>query len=147
MPTVDGSTVLAVTAPGPAGEADALFTAEPGLPLVVATADCAPIVLEGPDVVAVVHAGWRGAVAGVVPAALEAIAEAGHVIERAAIGPTIGACCYEVGPEVADRLGHNTYSRPRVVGGKLFIGTSGGSRFKGPGFTLDDRGMLLRGRS
>ena len=88
---VHGTSVLEVKAAGRLGEADAVYTMRAGLPISVATADCVPVILEGPGVVAVVHAGWRGAAAGVVPAALEAIDRAGCAIERAALGPSIGA--------------------------------------------------------
>ena len=67
---VHGATVIEARRPGNLGEADAIFTTRPGLPVAVGTADCVPIILEGPDVAAVVHAGWRGVVAGVVPAAI-----------------------------------------------------------------------------
>lgn len=98
---VHGACVLEAAVAGHLGEADAVYTTHAGLPIAVATADCVPVILEGPDVVAVVHAGWRGAVAGVIPAALGAIDRAGCAIEQAAIGPSIGPCCYEVGDDVA----------------------------------------------
>lgn len=98
---VHGATVIEARRPGNLGEADAIFTTRPGLPIAVGTADCVPMVLEGPDVVAVVHAGWRGVVAGVVPAVMAAVTAAGANLERAAIGPGIGGCCFEVGDEVA----------------------------------------------
>lgn len=102
---VHGKRVVHVTRPGPQGEADALFIDEPGIAIAVATADCVPVVIEAPGAVAVVHAGWRGAVAGVVEEAVSALRWAGHVPARAAIGPSIGPCCYEVGEDVADRFG------------------------------------------
>ncbi len=102
---VHGNRVVHVTQPGPQGEADALFVDEPGVAITVATADCVPIVIEAPGAVAVVHAGWRGAVAGVLDEALAALRWAGHVPERAAVGPSIGPCCYEVGDDVAARFG------------------------------------------
>ena len=101
---VHGARVLPTAAPGPRGEGDALYTATRGLALAVATADCVPVVIEGPDVAAVVHAGWRGAAAGIGAAALAAIRAAGLHPERAALGPAIGPCCYEVGEEVRDRF-------------------------------------------
>jgi copper oxidase (laccase) domain-containing protein len=86
---------------GDLGEGDAAFTTVPGLPLVVATADCLPVVLEGPGGVGIAHAGWRGVIAGVAPALREAMAAAGVPAVRAAIGPGIGPCCFEVGADVA----------------------------------------------
>lgn len=106
---VHGVAVLEVTGPGDQGEADAAWTAVPGLPLVIATADCLPVILEGDRAVGVAHAGWRGAAAGVVGALRQAMEEAGMPPARAAIGPGIGACCFEVGPEVAARFpGHES---------------------------------------
>jgi len=102
---VHGSRVVRVSRPGSAGTADAVYTTTPDLPLAIATADCAPVILEGPGVVGIVHAGWRGAVAGVLRAVLDAADRDGLAIERAAIGPSIRPCCYEVGREVADRFG------------------------------------------
>jgi hypothetical protein len=88
---------------GACGEGDALYTAETGLALSVVTADCVPVLLAGPEGLAAVHAGWRGIVGGVIPAALDKMM--GDPAERIAwIGPAIGPCCYEVGPDVADQV-------------------------------------------
>ncbi|NNF89641.1 MAG: polyphenol oxidase family protein [Acidimicrobiia bacterium] len=103
MHQVHGGAVLQVSRPGPAGDADALLTEQEGLPLAVRTADCVPVVIHADTAVAVVHAGWRGLAAGVVANALEALSE--HHPRRAAVGPSIGPCCYEVGPEVIERVG------------------------------------------
>lgn len=84
---------------GDCGEGDALSTARAGLGLTIATADCVPVLIAGRGRVAAVHAGWRGIVAGVVPAAL-ATFDAVREVE-VWIGPAIGPCCYEVGEEVA----------------------------------------------
>lgn len=86
-------------APGDAGvlgEADGLSTAAPGPVLAILAADCAPVALWGPRGVAIVHAGWRGLVAGVVAKGVERVGE----VYGAWVGPSIHACCYEVGPEV-----------------------------------------------
>lgn len=84
---------------------DALVTRCPGLALSVLTADCAPILLADPTarVVASVHAGWKGALAGVIESALERMAGLGASKGRivAAIGPCIAQASYEVGPEFA----------------------------------------------
>jgi hypothetical protein len=96
-------TARAVRAGANGGEiADALWTDEPGRPLLALAADCVPIAIValGPrPALAVVHAGWRGLTAGVVRAAVEALPEGP---KAAMIGPAIGPCCYEVGPEVAE---------------------------------------------
>jgi len=83
--------------------ADALVTDRPGVVLGVLTADCAPVLFADPEarVVGAAHAGWKGAVGGVVEATLERMerlgARRGRI--RAAVGPAIGAESYEVGPE------------------------------------------------
>ena len=85
-------------------DADALVTGTPGVVLAILTADCVPIVLHDPvaGVLACVHAGWRGTVAGVSAAALAAMQALGSrpsdVI--AGIGPAIAAARYQVGPDV-----------------------------------------------
>jgi YfiH family protein len=103
---VHSARVVTVEAGGLAGEGDALVSSCTGLALSVITADCVPLLLAGEGGIAAVHAGWRGIVGGVVPAALASLARQGAVPfdstrVRAWIGPTIGPCCYEVGPEVA----------------------------------------------
>ncbi len=97
---VHGTRVVEAAGPGLQGEADAILTRRGGLPVAVATADCLPVALHGAGAAAVVHAGWRGAAGGVVGAARDALEDAGAPATRAAIGPGIGACCYEVGDEV-----------------------------------------------
>lgn len=99
---VHGTRVVEVDRPGRSGEGDALATARRGLPLAVFTADCAGVVLETAEAVAVVHAGWRGAAAGAVAEAVAYLElELEGEVLRAAAGPAIGPCCFEVGPEVA----------------------------------------------
>jgi YfiH family protein len=92
---------------GPTGAepptADALVTRVPGLPLAVVTADCAPIALASDDAIAVVHAGHRGLLDGVVDAALQALRRVGHGRVRALLGPCVRASRYEFG---ADDLAH-----------------------------------------
>jgi polyphenol oxidase len=84
-------------------ECDALWSDQPGQPLLVLTADCLPVALvrmNGSEpALALVHVGWRGLLAGIVPAAAGAL---GGGPLAAAIGPGIGPCCYEVGDEVAE---------------------------------------------
>ncbi len=103
---VHGARVFRVHGPAwPVGEGDALVTTVPGLVLVVRTADCVPVLVAGPRGVAAIHAGWRGTAAGVVRAAIEALAEATGDPPRtfgAAVGPAVGPCCYTVGPEVVE---------------------------------------------
>ena len=92
------------------GEADALIENTPGSVVAIKTADCIPVLVidERLRAVAAVHAGWRGTVAGIAAGAVAAMREAyGSRVEdlHAAIGPGIGKCCYEVGPEVAAQFG------------------------------------------
>lgn len=89
-------------------EADGVCTSVPGLALGVYVADCVPVLLADPrtGACAAVHAGWRGTVAGVLPAAVRALGRLGSrpADLRVALGPSIGPCCFEVGPEVATQF-------------------------------------------
>lgn len=89
-------------------EADAMVTNRPDLLLGILTADCAPVLFADPEakIVAAAHAGWKGAVGGIVPATIAAMAALGAEPSRirAAIGPTISAANYEIGPETAARI-------------------------------------------
>jgi len=94
------------------GEGDALLENRPGAAVAIKTADCIPILLADPRnrAVAAVHAGWRGTVAEIARHAVEAMhRQLGTRPEdlHAAIGPGIGKCCYEVGPEVARHFGES----------------------------------------
>jgi len=99
---VHGARVL-TGASGGCGEGDALVAHDGAVALAIVTADCVPVLLAGPRGIAAAHAGWRGIVAGVVPAAVAALGGAPAEC-HAWIGPAIGRCCYETGPEVAERL-------------------------------------------
>ncbi|MBS0564567.1 MAG: peptidoglycan editing factor PgeF, partial [Proteobacteria bacterium] len=98
-----------VTVTGPLDRpprADAMVTDRPGLALTVLTADCQPVLLADPEagVIGAAHAGWRGALAGILGntvRAMEAIGAKAPRI-RAVIGPTISQRAYEVGPEFMD---------------------------------------------
>ncbi len=101
--------VLVATQPGPLGAGDAIISQHPGVTVAIRTADCLPILIVDPRTraVAAVHAGWRGVVAEIVPKAVEAMRfEFGSRAEdlEIAIGPGIGPCCFEVGPEVATKF-------------------------------------------
>jgi YfiH family protein len=99
--------VLAAEAGGQ--EADALVArgGSPDTAIGVRVADCVPVLVASTDTgeVAAIHAGWRGVVAGVVPAGVELL---GRGVLLAAIGPCIGACCFEVGSDVGARIGFVT---------------------------------------
>jgi hypothetical protein len=86
---------------------DGLWSDEPGVSMLAMSADCLPIAVAratGKPALAVLHAGWRGLAAGVVAAAATALREGatGAPSLTAIIGPAIGPCCYEVGPEVSE---------------------------------------------
>lgn len=109
-----GTDALVVDRPVEQGEMfeggwDALVTNQPGLMVTVRTPDCVPVLLHDPvrRVVAAIHAGWRGAVAGIVPKTVALLASRfGARVQdvRMAIGPSAGACCYEVDEPVLTRL-------------------------------------------
>jgi len=86
--------------------ADALVTARPGLLLGVVTADCGPVLFADAraGIVGAAHAGWRGAVAGVLEATLEAMRALGARQITAVVGPCIGQPSYEVGADLRDAV-------------------------------------------
>lgn len=98
LETAEGKAVL---------EGDGITTSVPGVMAAVGTADCAPILLVDTRrrVVAALHAGWRGTAAGIAEAGIAKMrSEYGSHVEdlAAAVGPSIGACCYAVGEEVRE---------------------------------------------
>jgi polyphenol oxidase len=98
---VHSPTVHRARAGGRGAPGDGLWTDEPDLPLLAMSADCLPIAVAttaGPRRLAVLHAGWRGLAEGVLEAGVSTL---GDAPKAAIIGPAIGPCCYEVGPEVA----------------------------------------------
>lgn len=86
--------------------ADAMVTTEPGLALCILTADCTPVLFADPEagVIGAAHAGWKGAISGILDATVSAMTDLGAEPRRirAAIGPTIQQASYEVGPEFRD---------------------------------------------
>ncbi len=109
--------------PGLCGEGDALWTSRRGLALSVITADCVPVLLarasaepeNGPGPVAAIHAGWRGIEAGVVARTVRALGVPPEAL-TAWIGPSIGACCYEVSDDVAKRVAGASHAAVVVPG-------------------------------
>lgn len=130
-------TVDRAWSPGEGPRADAMATRVPGVALGIITADCGPVLLADPGrgIVAAVHAGWRGAVAGVLEATVAAMralgAKAGDL--RAVVGPCIGPGSYEVGEDLrAAVLGDGT-----IEGGSFFApGRPGHYRFDLPGYCV-----------
>jgi polyphenol oxidase len=116
--------------------ADAAVTAVPGVALSVLTADCAPVLLLDAEarVAGAIHAGWRGALHGVIEATVDAMARLGARPERvrAAVGPTISQRVYEVGPEFLEQ-----FLDEDPAFGRFFVnGTDDRYLFDLPGFVL-----------
>ncbi|MCS7282045.1 MAG: peptidoglycan editing factor PgeF [Anaerolineae bacterium] len=115
------------------GQTDGLLTAAPGLALLFRFADCAPVVLFDPvqRAVGLIHAGWRGLARGIVRAAVEAFTRyAGSCPGDlwAGIGPAIGPCCYEVGPEVVEAVRRVSPPEAEIVrrqDGRLYLDLPG----------------------
>lgn len=121
---VHGATVRIIDAPRHEPFCDGLVTTTPELLLAIATADCAAVLLADPvhEVVGACHAGWRGAVAGIVPKTVDAMRGQGASPQhmRAYVGPCIGMEAFEVGQEVAVRFDdavvhrRDEWSKPHV---------------------------------
>ncbi len=136
---VHSADVVAVTGPvddGPRPKADAMVTATPGLALSVLTADCQPVLFVDPRarVIGAAHAGWRGALAGVLEATLDAMEALGARRRdiAAVIGPCISQRAYEVGQEFLDDFLAEDPDHARFFAN----GTGGKYQFDLPGFGL-----------
>jgi YfiH family protein len=111
---VHGTDALVLDRPLEVGETfaggwDALMTNQPGVLLTIRTADCVPMLIHDPlrKVVAAIHAGWRGAVAGIVPKTLSLMLHrfgSEPASLQVGIGPSVGPCCYEVDEPVLERV-------------------------------------------
>jgi YfiH family protein len=149
---VHGRHVVAVEAPwapGAGPKADGMVTDRPGVPLGILTADCAPVLFADAEagIVGAAHAGWRGAVSGIIEETIATMVTLGARIEHihAAVGPAIGPQSYEVGAEFprpfldhdddnrhffrpAPRAGHYLFDLPgfvmRVLDGLGLAGVS-----------------------
>ena len=97
---------------GVCGDGDAVITRSDSVTLSVVTADCVPIVVEGNGHLGVIHAGWRGLAQEIIAATVARIPGDRGTIQ-AWIGPAIGACCYEVDWDVAEKVA--AVSRPEVI--------------------------------
>ncbi|GJE60826.1 peptidoglycan editing factor PgeF [Methylobacterium trifolii] len=137
---VHSAEVVTVEAPFPAAErpkADAMVTRVPGLALGIATADCGPILFADPEglVVGAAHAGWKGALTGVIAATVSAMERLGARRERivAVLGPTIGQASYEVGPDFVARFSAEAPGMERFLGAGS---RADHAQFDLPGFIL-----------
>ncbi|MDX8353684.1 peptidoglycan editing factor PgeF [Cognatiyoonia sp. IB215182] len=131
------SDVIVVESPADgSAKADALVTRTPGLALSVLTADCQPVLLADPKsgVVGAAHAGWKGALFGVLEATVAAMETLGATRAqiKAVIGPTISQPNYEVGPEFRDRFVDANADHDRF----FVAGQSGRFQFDLPAFGL-----------
>lgn len=118
-------------------EGDAVVSMTPGVVCAVLTADCAPVLMADPEagVVAAVHAGWKGALGGVVGSAVQAMTALGARPARiaAAVGPCIGPRSYEVGKDFRARFTHHDAASERFF---KPCGKPGKALFDLPGFVL-----------
>jgi len=132
--------VIAVDAnyDGTRPQADAMVTATPGIALGVLAADCGPILFADPEnrVVGAAHAGWKGALTGVLENTIEAMVALGAKREMitACLGPSISQASYEVGPEFVDRFVayDPDYARYFIPSKRV-----GHAMFDLPGLTID----------
>jgi YfiH family protein len=104
---------------------DGLWSEEPGQAMMLLTADCLPVALARDSGgrrpgLAILHVGWRGLLAGIVTAGARAL---GGGKLAAAVGPGIGPCCYEIGPEVAEPF-RSAYGDDVLVDGRLDLWTA-----------------------
>ncbi|HEY8103660.1 MAG TPA: polyphenol oxidase family protein [Gaiellaceae bacterium] len=134
---VHGPIVRRAEAGDRGAHADGLWTDEPGVPLLAMTADCLPVAVvrangNSPRL-GVLHVGWRGLLDGVIANGVEAVG--GRL--AAAIGPGIGPCCYEVGPEVASRFDADLLSD-----GKLDLWTAAERALRAAGVAEVERSDL-----
>lgn len=120
--------------PGDAPKVDGLVATKPGIVLGVLAADCAPILFADPEakIIGAAHAGWRGAVGGVLDATVNAMVRLGAraAFIRAAVGPCIGKDSYEVGPEfpapfIAENPGNRDFFRPARREGHFMFDLTG----------------------
>ena len=136
------SKVLTICAPltGDLPKADAMVTATKGIALGILTADCAPVLFgdHQAGIIGAAHAGWKGALDGVLEATLDAMLALGATRENicAVIGPCISQAAYEVGPEFMDTIMGNGPDYSRFFAGGTAGGTDERLHFDLPGFCL-----------
>lgn len=144
---VHSARAVVIDGPGaPGTQADAMVTATPGVALAVLTADCQPVLFSDPQagVVGAAHAGWRGALSGVLDATVAAMEGLGANRARitAAIGPTISQRAYEVGPEFLDDFLAEDHENARFfaqgAGDRLHFDLPGYSLFRLRGLGIAD---------
>jgi YfiH family protein len=139
---VHSAQAVRVTAPwqGARPRADAMVTDRPGIALAVLTADCAPVLLADAEggVVGAAHAGWKGALGGVIEAVVEAMQGLGAERDRivAAVGPVISQRAYEVGPDFVARFLDDDPQNGRFFAGGQGCAAGDRAMFDLPGYCL-----------
>lgn len=103
--------IKTVTTPGTYDNVDGFLTHTPDLPLTIRVADCMPIFLYDPDqkVIGLIHAGWRGTAKKIIQKAIALMVSEFHSkceTIKAALGPSIGSCCYQIKDDVASQFPH-----------------------------------------
>jgi YfiH family protein len=128
----DSVAVVDASFPRTVPEVDAVVTADPSIMLEVHVADCVPVLLADPQarIIAAIHAGWKGTLAGIVTNAIGRMREQGATPEHtyASIGPHIGRCCYAIGSDRAELFRNKFGNDPRIVS------ESGDTRYLDIGF-------------
>jgi YfiH family protein len=131
--------VLRARAGSRGARGDGIWTDERGLPMLALAADCLPIALARANgsqpALALLHAGWRGLLEGIVPAGVSAL---GGGAVAAVVGPAIGPCCYEVGEDVADRF-RRAFGFGLYRDGKLDLWTAAERALRAAGCVRVDR--------
>ncbi|MEM6624285.1 MAG: peptidoglycan editing factor PgeF [Pseudomonadota bacterium] len=136
---IHSATAHLVSAPWSGGvpDGDAMVTATPDLAIAVLVADCTPVLFHDPKngVIGAAHAGWKGAVGGILEATLDTMvaagAERGEIL--AALGPVISQRAYEVGPEFVEQFLDDDPANERFFAG----GQGDRAHFDLPGFVLN----------
>jgi YfiH family protein len=120
-------------------DGDGLWTEDRGLPMLAIVADCLPLAIArvngGKPALAVLHAGWRGLLEGIVAKGVEAL---GGGLVAAAIGPSIGPCCYEVREDVSDPF-RRAFGFGLVRDGKLDLWSAAERALRAAGVARVDR--------
>jgi len=130
--------------PEAAHRADAFVATREAIPVLVGTADCVPVLLASEDgrIVASIHAGWKGVLAEVIPrtiTAMRTVSGTRPESVRAAIGPHIRACCFEVGDDVASRFRREHVVERHARDGKLYVDLSAAAVCQ-----LEDSGIAMK---
>ena len=127
-----------------AGVGDVVITSEPGVPIAIWAADCAPIVLFGAAGTTVgVHAGWRGLAAGILDLAIDAFDALGDRPLVAVLGPVIHPCCYEFGETDLRRVAEGAAVEPERVAARTSDGAPALDVPATVGSVLERRGVRL----